>query len=58
MFFALEGKFHITEGTPYSVCPTYEYTEDEIKTLPDGLQARLDSILDPYKAFEKRRRQE
>jgi hypothetical protein len=34
MFFALEGKFRITEGTPYAINTVYEYNDAKIKKLP------------------------
>lgn len=48
MFFALEGKFQITEGYPYAINTVYEYTDAEIKALPDVLKDRLDSIMKHY----------
>jgi hypothetical protein len=53
MFFALEGKFQITEGAPYAINTVYEYTDGEIKALPEAIADRLNSIIRQYSGSDE-----
>ncbi len=52
MFYALEGKFFLTEGPDMTLSfssHVYEYSEEEGDGLPDALEGRFQRMIGPYR---------